>query len=217
MFLNSRHLAMEAREKPISCNSMHFAMANNVHLAFILVIVSSKIITYYLLSILHTLYLVLVVQVYSESIFPSENIQYQSKVYTPTHSRVFLYFYYFLHCRIIVKTSKLWNNTLCSNQKVLNNSKHTLYLRFFKVATLCHDDSFAHTWHSLNQFHLECFSNRLERVPTYAEHMLAAFPSLCGLTPKPSQLGWGQIKSMLLVTYTWLPDVNASVAKCLCF
>ena len=25
---------------------------------------------------------------------------------TPTHSRVFLYFYYFLHCRIIVKTSK---------------------------------------------------------------------------------------------------------------
>ena len=30
---------------------------------------------------------------------------------TPTHSRVFLYFYYFLHCRLIVKTSKLWNNT----------------------------------------------------------------------------------------------------------
>ena len=26
---------------------------------------------------------------------------------TPTHSRVFLYFKYFLHCRIIVKTSKL--------------------------------------------------------------------------------------------------------------
>ncbi|CDQ98591.1 unnamed protein product [Oncorhynchus mykiss] len=26
---------------------------------------------------------------------------------TPTHSRVFLYFLYFLHCRIIVKTSKL--------------------------------------------------------------------------------------------------------------
>ena len=25
---------------------------------------------------------------------------------TPTHSRVFLYFDYFLHCRIIVKTSK---------------------------------------------------------------------------------------------------------------
>jgi hypothetical protein len=30
---------------------------------------------------------------------------------TPTHSRVFLYFYYFLQCTIIVKTSKLCNNT----------------------------------------------------------------------------------------------------------
>jgi hypothetical protein len=26
---------------------------------------------------------------------------------TTTHSRVFLYFYYFPHCRIILKTSKL--------------------------------------------------------------------------------------------------------------
>uniref|UniRef100_A0A8C7NZY0 EF-hand domain-containing protein n=1 Tax=Oncorhynchus mykiss TaxID=8022 RepID=A0A8C7NZY0_ONCMY len=31
---------------------------------------------------------------------------------TPTHSRVFLYFYYFLHCRIIVKTSKIWNHVV---------------------------------------------------------------------------------------------------------
>jgi hypothetical protein len=38
--------------------------------------------------------------------------------------------------------------------------------RFFKVATLCLDDSFAHSWHSLNQFHEECFSNSLEYVPT---------------------------------------------------
>ena len=30
---------------------------------------------------------------------------------TPTHSRVVLYFYYFLYGRIIVKTSKLGNNT----------------------------------------------------------------------------------------------------------
>ena len=30
---------------------------------------------------------------------------------TPTHSRVFLYFDYFLHCRTIVKTSKLLKNT----------------------------------------------------------------------------------------------------------
>ena len=30
---------------------------------------------------------------------------------TPTHSRDILYFHYFLHCRIIVKTSTLWKNT----------------------------------------------------------------------------------------------------------
>ena len=30
---------------------------------------------------------------------------------TPTQSRVFLYFYYYLHCRKILKTSKLLNNT----------------------------------------------------------------------------------------------------------
>jgi hypothetical protein len=30
---------------------------------------------------------------------------------TPTHPWGFLYFHYFLHCRIIVKTSKIGNNT----------------------------------------------------------------------------------------------------------
>ena len=30
---------------------------------------------------------------------------------TPSHSRVFLYFYYFLHCILIVKTSQLGNST----------------------------------------------------------------------------------------------------------
>ena len=61
----------------------------------------------------------------------------------------------------------------CSNQKSVKQ-------RFFKVATLCLDDNFAHSWHSLNQLHLVCFSNRLEEVPTYGEHLLDAFPSLCG-------------------------------------
>ena len=28
-----------------------------------------------------------------------------------------------------------------------------IYLKFVKVATLCLDDSFAHSWHSLNQLH----------------------------------------------------------------
>ena len=39
----------------------------------------------------------------------------------------------------------------CSNQKSVKQIK--IYLRFFKVATLCLDDSFAHSWHSLNQLH----------------------------------------------------------------
>ena len=56
---------------------------------------------------------------------------------TPTHSRFFLYFYYFLHCRIIVETSKLWKKThmeSCSNQESVKQIK--IYLRFFKVAAL---------------------------------------------------------------------------------
>ena len=76
----------------------------------------------------------------------------------------------------------------CNNQKTVKQIK--IYFRFFKVATLSLDDSFAHSWHYLTQLHLECFSNSLEGVPTYAEHLLAAFTSLCGPThPKPSQLG----------------------------
>ena len=41
----------------------------------------------------------------------------------------------------------------CSNQKSVKQTKYILYLRFFKVATLCLDDSIAHYWHSLNQLH----------------------------------------------------------------
>ena len=48
-------------------------------------------------------------------------------------------------------------------ESVVNKSvqqiKIYLNLRFFKVATLCLDDSFAHSWHSLNQLHeMECIS-----------------------------------------------------------
>ena len=74
---------------------------------------------------------------------------------------------------------------LCSNQKRVN-----FFFIFFKVATLYLEYSFAHSWHSANQIHEECSSNSLEGVRTYVEHLLAAFPSLCGPThPKPSQLG----------------------------
>jgi hypothetical protein len=78
-----------------------------------------------------------------------------------------------------------------SNQISVKQMK--IYCRFYKVATFCLDESFAHSLHSLKQLHEEYFSNSLEGVPTYAEHLLAAFPSLCGPThPKPSQLGWGR-------------------------
>ena len=40
----------------------------------------------------------------------------------------------------------------CS-KKVLNKLKYILNLRFLKVATLCLDDSVAHSWRSLNQLH----------------------------------------------------------------
>ena len=80
----------------------------------------------------------------------------------------------------------------CSNQKSVQQIK--MYFRFVKVTTHCLDDSFAHSWHSLNLLHLECFSKSLEGVTTYAEHLLATFPSLCGHThPKPPQLGWGRV------------------------
>jgi hypothetical protein len=39
----------------------------------------------------------------------------------------------------------------CSDQKSVKQIK--IYLRFFKIATLCLDDGFAHAWHSLNQLH----------------------------------------------------------------
>jgi hypothetical protein len=76
---------------------------------------------------------------------------------------------------------------------VLNKSKDILYLKFFIVTTLCLDDSFVHSWHSLNQLQ-ECFSNSLEGVPTFAENILASFLSLCSPThAKPSQLGGGLV------------------------
>ena len=54
----------------------------------------------------------------------------------------------------------------CSNQKSVKQIQ--IYLRFFKVATLCLDDSFAHSLHSLNQLH---------EVDTWNEFQLAGVPS----------------------------------------
>ena len=41
----------------------------------------------------------------------------------------------------------------CKNQKSVKQIKIYVNLRLFKVAALCLDDSFAHSWHSFNQFH----------------------------------------------------------------
>ena len=80
----------------------------------------------------------------------------------------------------------------CSIQKSVTQIKVYYIFEVLQKATLCLDDSFAHFWYFLNQLHLELFSNSLEGVTTYAKHLLAAFPSLCGPThPKPSQFGWG--------------------------
>ena len=71
----------------------------------------------------------------------------------------------------------------CSNQKSVKQIK--IYFRFFKVATY----ALMTALHSLNQLYLECFSNRLEGVPRYAEHLFADLLSLCSPSHlKPSQL-----------------------------
>ena len=80
----------------------------------------------------------------------------------------------------------------CSNQKSVKQIKIYFIFEILQLATLCLDDSFAHSWHSLNQLHLECFSNSLEGVPTYAVHLLAAFPSLCSPT-HPNHLNWVEV------------------------
>ena len=67
----------------------------------------------------------------------------------------------------------------CSNQNSIK-SKYIVYLRFCKVATLCLDDSFAPSWHSLNQLyevvsHLECIS--INRCALLKVHLSNLFPS----------------------------------------
>ena len=51
----------------------------------------------------------------------------------------------------------------CSNQ-VLNKSKYILDFRFFKVATISLNDSFAHSCHSLNQLHEVVTWNAFQQV-----------------------------------------------------
>lgn len=77
------------------------------------------------------------------------------------------------------------------HKKSVNKAKSVLDFRFFKAATF-YFVSFAPCWHSFSELHevtWNVFTNSLEGVLVYAEHLLAACPSLCSPThPKPSQL-----------------------------
>ena len=55
----------------------------------------------------------------------------------------------------------------CSNKK--SDKQIKIYFRFFKVATLCLNDSFTHSWHSLNKLHGVVTWNtvQLTGVPCY--------------------------------------------------
>jgi hypothetical protein len=84
----------------------------------------------------------------------------------------------------------------CNKQKSVKQIK--IDFRFYKVVTLslpwwplCTLLAFSQTasWDS----HRECFSNSLEGVPTYAEHLLDVITSLHVPNHPKSQLGWGQV------------------------
>ena len=63
------------------------------------------------------------------------HVQYQSKVWT----HLLIQGFFLIFTIFYIEKTQMESY---SNQKVLN--------KFFKVATLCLDDSFAHSWHSLN-------------------------------------------------------------------
>ena len=41
----------------------------------------------------------------------------------------------------------------CSNQKSVKQMKIYFIFEILQIATLCPDENFAHSWHSLNQLH----------------------------------------------------------------
>ena len=59
----------------------------------------------------------------------------------------------------------------CSNQKSVKQVY--IYFRLFKVAILCLDDSFEHSWHSFNQLHGVVTWNAFPTVLKEYPHMLS--------------------------------------------
>jgi hypothetical protein len=92
-------------------------------------------------------------------------IWYQSNVWTPTHSRDFLYFYFFLHCRIIVKT----NYEVTKN--VLNKSK------YFYILQSSHPLPMMTTLHTLGILSISFMRNAFPKILEFShvEYLLAAF------------------------------------------
>src|SRR4029434_2011268 len=85
---------------------------------------------------------------------------------------------------------------LCGKQK---KKEWVLYSRFFKVATFCFDDSFAHSWHSLKQLHevvtWNGFPTVLEEFPDVLSTcwLLCLHSAVQFIPPRPSQLGLGWV------------------------
>ena len=118
---------------------------------------------------------------------------------TPSHSMNFPHFYYFLHYRANLKTSKLWRNI--SNYAVNKTVEQNMFLYFIFFSLLlpwwqlCTLLAFSQSVSCAS--HLEWFSNSLKGVPKHsqgAEHLLATLPLICSSPhPKPTQLGLGQV------------------------
>ena len=105
------------------------------------------------------------------------------------------YLHDYLHCKFSVKASKLWMNSwnYVVNKKVWNNSRHVLYFRVFKIATLCFDYCSAHSWHFLDELHEAVTWNGFPTVLKEFSEMLSTCWPFClhsAVHLIPNHLDW---------------------------
>ncbi|CAJ0957300.1 unnamed protein product, partial [Ranitomeya imitator] len=91
---------------------------------------------------------------------------------------------------------KTWSDVVKDNSFTFyHNFNQDEKFRFFKVATFCFDDCFAHSWHSLDELPEVVTGNGFPTILKEfrdALHLLALLPSLCSPAhPKPSRLSSG--------------------------